>query len=508
MSISLTTNFSFKKQDLGHPERDTFTAANLDMIDAAIQAGVSPLTAAQIIVGNALGVAVGVAMSGDISIDNAGVTTIGADKVANSMLENMTRGTVKVGGVANAPTDLPAKAEAQLLIGDAVDLKSVEVTGDVTITKTGVTAIGAGKVANAQLEDIAQGSIKVGGALDAPTDLDAKGDAKLLLGDATDLNSVSMTGDVTIDNLGETTIGADKVANTMLENMTQGTVKVGGALDAPTDLDAKGDAKILIGDATDLNSVSVTGDISIDNAGLTAIGADKVANTMLANIAQGSIKVGGALDAPTDLDAKGDGKILIGDATDLNSVSMTGDVTIDNLGETTIGAGKVDKGMVAADVAGDGLVQAVGKELDVNVDDSTLEIDTDVVRVKDLGVTIAKLEAALLKGIVTLDMSFEASEQTVTKIYFPMKVTIAKIRSIVMLEVAATDDGTITGANSVGNSNAGVVTVAASSALNAEDSATPDTNVVVAAGSYYQLTSAKSTAGGKVLVTLEYTRTA
>jgi archaellum component FlaF (FlaF/FlaG flagellin family) len=495
-------------QDLGHPERDTFTAANLVMIDAAIQAGVSPLTAAQIIVGNALNVAVGVAMSGDISIDNAGVTTIGADKVANSMLENMTRGTVKVGGVADAPTDLQAKAEAQILIGDATDLKSVEVTGDVTITKAGVTAIEAGKVANAQLEDIAQGSIKVGGALDAPTDLIAKGNAKLLLGDATDLNSVSMSGDVTIDNLGETTIGVDKVANTMLENMTRGTVKVGGVADAPTDLDAKGDAQILIGDATDVKSVAVTGDVTIDNLGETSIGADKITNTELANIAQGSIKVGGAADAPTDLVAKGDGKILIGDATDLASVTMSGDVTIINTGETSIGADKVTKVEIAADVAGDGLVQAVGGELDVNVDDSTVELNTDKVRIKDLGVTIAKLEAALLKGIATLDMSFEQDEETVTKVYFPMKVTINKIRSIVMKAIAATNDGTITGANSVGASNNGIVTVAASSALNAEDTATPDSNKEVAAGSYYQLTTAKAAKGGKVLVTLEYTRTA
>ena len=508
MTITLTDNYEFKKNALGHPVRDTFTAANLDMIDAAIHAGVSPLTSAKIIVGNVSNVAAGVAMSGDITISNAGVTAIGADKVANSMLENMTRGTVKVGGASDAPTDLSAKTDAQILVGDGTDVNSVAMSGDVTIDNTGVTVLGAGKVSNDQLENIAQGSIKVGGALNAPTDLDAKGDAKILIGDATDLNSVAMSGDVTIDNLGETTIGADKVANTMLEDMTRGTVKVGGALNAPTDLDAKGDAKILIGDATDLASVAMSGDVTIINTGETSIGANKVTNTELNDIAQGSIKVGGALNAPTDLDASGDAKILIGDATDLNSVAVTGDVTIDNLGETSIGADKVTKVEIAADVAGDGLVQAVGGELDVNVDDSTVELDTDKVRIKDLGVTIAKLEAALLKGIVTLDMSFENNEETTTKMYFPMKVTINKIRSIVMLAVEASDNGTITGANSVNPSNNGVVTVAGGSALNAEDTASPDSNVVVEAGSYYQLTSAKTTKGGKVLVTLEYTRTA
>ena len=508
MSITLTPNYSFKMQDLGHSERDTDIAANLLMIDAAIHAGVSPLAAAKIIVGDVSGNAAGVAMSGDITIGNTGVTAIGADKVLDTMLANIARGSIKVGGVADAPGDLVAKTAAQILLGDGTDLKSVGLTGDISITAAGLTAIEAGKVVNSMLEDLARGSIKVGGDSDLVEDLDAKTTGQILVGDATDLKSVAMSGDIGIIADGTTAIGEDKVSNDMLENMVQGTVKVGGASAAPTDLDAKTAGQLLIGDGTDINSVEVTGDVTVTDAGVTAIGEDKVSNDMLENIAQGSIKVGGASDAPTDLDAKTTGQILIGDATDLKSVAMSGDIGIIADGTTAIGADKVVKTMIAADVAGDGLAQATGGELDVNVDDSTIEVDTDVVRIKDLGVTIAKLEAALLKGIVTVPMSFETGEQTVTKIYFPMKVTINKIRSIVMLEIADTNDGTITGANSVGPSNDGVVTVAASSALNAEDEASPDTNVEVGAGSYYQLTSAKGAAGGKVLVTLEYTKTA
>jgi len=51
----------------------------------------------------------------------------------------------------------------------------------------------------------------------------------------------------------------------------------------------------------------------------------------------------------------------------------------------------VTKEKVNADVAGDGLAQAAGGELDVNTDGSTLEVVTDTVRVKDLGITTAKL---------------------------------------------------------------------------------------------------------------------
>lgn len=201
-------------------------------------------------------------------------------------------------------------------------------------------------------------------------------------------------------------------------------------------------------------------------------------------------------------------KIIVGSAENLAvGVVMSGDITISNTGVTAIGADKVTKTEIAADIAGDGLAQAVGGELDVGVDDSTVELNTDKVRIKDLGVTIAKLEAALLKGIITVPLSFETNEQTATKIYFPFKVVVTKIRSIVVKLIGATADATVTGNNGVGDA---IVTIAADSALNTEDSAEPSAaNGAVAADDAYTLTSAKgATAGGKVLVTLEYTRTA
>ena len=47
----------------------------------------------------------------------------------------------------------------------------------------------------------------------------------------------------------------------------------------------------------------------------------QVDNNMLANIARGSIKVGGGSNAPTDLDLT-DGNILVGDGTDSNEVNV------------------------------------------------------------------------------------------------------------------------------------------------------------------------------------------
>ncbi|MHA1437846.1 MAG: hypothetical protein ACTSPD_09715 [Promethearchaeota archaeon] len=110
------------------------------------------LTSAQIVVGDASGYAVAVSVTGDVTISNAGVTTIGNDKVTNDMLANMTRGTVKVGGASDAPTDLNAKTDGYILIGDGTDINSVAVSGDITIANTGVTTIGAEKVVESMLD--------------------------------------------------------------------------------------------------------------------------------------------------------------------------------------------------------------------------------------------------------------------------------------------------------------------------------------------------------------------
>jgi hypothetical protein len=89
-----------------------------------------------------------------------------------------------------------------------------------------ITTIGTGDVGTTEIEDdaitlakmaaLAQGSIIVGGAANAPTALSAKGSAKILVGDGTDLKSVAVIGDVTLAANGTVTIGAKKVLSTML----------------------------------------------------------------------------------------------------------------------------------------------------------------------------------------------------------------------------------------------------------------------------------------------------
>lgn len=112
-----------------------------------------------------------------------------------------------------------------------------------------------------------------------------------------------------------------------------------------------------------------------------------------------------------------------------------------------------------------------------------------------------------LKGIVDLEVSFENGEQTTHTLYFPYKVKITKLRAFVTKALAGTDAGTITAKNNGGTAMTnGAISLAASSTVGTEGSATPTANNVIDVDEKLQLTVAKSTAGGKARVTVEYER--
>ena len=95
-------------------------------------------------------------------------------------------------------------------------------------------------------------------------------------------------------------------------------------------------------------------EIANDAVSTAKVADDAITNVKLANITRGSIKVGGASDVPTDLDAKTSGQILVGDGTDVVSVPVSGDATLSSAGALTIAnsavtTAKIDDGAVTAE---------------------------------------------------------------------------------------------------------------------------------------------------------------
>jgi len=364
-----------------------------------------------------------------------------------------------------------ALTSGNIFVGNASNVAtSVTMSGDATLSNTGVLTIASDAVTAAK---IAQGTA-----------------GQILMSDATpDAAWTTMTGDVTIDSAGATTIGADKVALT-------------------TDTTGNYVASLTAGNGI---AVGAAGEGATPSVALSALTSDwsqsGAFDVALAN-ASSELKI---------MESAGDTYYGIFDVTNLTAdrtytfPDATGAVV------TTGDTGTVTSAMIGSDIANADIdaSAAIAYSKLAPLPDTYLlvgngsNVATAVAMSGDA--TIANTGAVTLataqkKGIETVLMSFETGEQTATKIYFPFGVTIDKIRGTVMKAIAGTDNGTITGANATGDSSGGVITATASDALNTEYSATPTTNNTVAADSYYKLTSAKATAGGKVLVTLEYTR--
>ena len=193
------------------------------------------------------------------------------------------------------------------------------------------------------------------------------------------------TGNATVDNFtNNSAVAASHITGSMTGSFTgdgSGLTGVTAAVDidslsaagiAQTDLlifsDAGTESKITFSDFEDTIFGAVSGDATIAAGGALTIANDSVDNNMLANITRGSIKVGGASDAPTDLDAKTSGQILVGDGTDIASVAVSGDVSLAANGAVTIAANAVEGSMLNSNVAGTGLDYG-SNQLSVDVSD-------------------------------------------------------------------------------------------------------------------------------------------
>tara|TARA_A100001201_G_scaffold92316_2_gene80409 strand:- start:352 stop:1794 length:1443 start_codon:yes stop_codon:yes gene_type:complete len=168
-----------------------------------------------------------------------------------------------------------------------------------------------------------------------------------------------VSGDITIAGTGVSTIGADTVANSMLENMTQGTVKVGGGSNAPTDLDASGDGKILVGDGTDINSVAVSGDVTLANDGAVTIASNAVEGSML-----NSNTAGGGLSYEVNSLNVDSGSFVAYMSSSAFSV-VSGDIAIAAGGAATIQENSVQGTMLNDDVADDSTIEVSSDNLSV-----------------------------------------------------------------------------------------------------------------------------------------------
>lgn len=356
-----------------------------------------------ILIGNGTTV-VSAVMSTDATIAASGALTIANNAVTNAKLAAMAVGTVKIGGAGNVATDLALPGGSvlsggigsnppvalSLAINQSIRL-NVAGTGleaftiarkDIltgTATGLGTLTVAAGDLVTANATDlavvtVAAGSVVVGGTgpaiasvalatgqilkgVTGATPMAQSLTAKQLLyynSVASDLTGLTIaTGDIVTANATDVatlTLAVNEVVYKTAAGALAGlavarkTLVTGGA----TQLQAVtiGNGAIVTIDANDIIGLSIPAKSLPYTSSATGLLA-------ALSVAEGALVLGGAADVTT-IDAKGDGKILIGNGTTVTSQSVTGDITITNAGLVAIASGVIVNADVNASAAIDG----------------------------------------------------------------------------------------------------------------------------------------------------------
>ena len=190
-----------------------------------------------------------VSMSGDVTISDTGVTAIGSGVIVNSEIN---------ASAAVALSKLAALTASKALVSDASGVISASA---VTATELGYVS-GVTSAIQTQLN----GKQASGSYLTTTlTDTD------ILVGNGSNVaTAVAMSGDVHIDNTGNTTIQANAIVDSKVSSTAAINI---------TKLNTGTNAQVMISNGTTNNWETVSGDVTITNAGVTAIGSGVIVNS-------------------------------------------------------------------------------------------------------------------------------------------------------------------------------------------------------------------------------------
>ena len=187
--------------------------------NASTITAINTLVDGKIYLGDVNGAAQEVTLSGDVTMSNAGVTSIGANKVLSSMIDD---GTIVVSDLAN-------DAVTNVKIATGVDVIKL---ANGSVTNTELQYIGTLNAdAQTQIDNLSSNGSTNASAITA---INTLGDGKIYLGDVNGATQeVTLSGDVTLANDGTVTIENDavsyaKVQNIVTANRVLGSTTAGG----------------------------------------------------------------------------------------------------------------------------------------------------------------------------------------------------------------------------------------------------------------------------------------
>ena len=326
--------------------------------------------------------------SGNLTIDSAGGTvtiddnlTVTGDLTVSGTTTSINTETLTVddniivlnNNVTGSPTEnagieVERGTSANVLVRWNETSDKWEATNDGTTYGNIVTSADSGTVTSAMIADgtIVDADVNASAAI-AHSKLANATAGQILLGTTTTgvVTATTLSGDVTITGAGVTAIGSGKVTSSMI---VDGTI-VDGDINASAGIALSKLATSTAGNIIVYNSggvptaVAETGDVTISDAGVTAIGSGKVTSTMILDgtIVNGDINASAAIDL-SKLASGTSAQVIVANGSGVPTyVTLSGDVTISNTGVATIEANSVALGTdttgsyVASLVAGTGI---------------------------------------------------------------------------------------------------------------------------------------------------------
>ena len=323
-------------------------AANTVKVRNANSSGVPSdlaLATTEIMIGDGTGFTAA-ALSGDVTMTNAGVVSIGSDKVTYEKMQDTSTDN-RLLGAATAGTIGEVQVASAMVADNAITLAKLEdgTQGDILYygasgapTRLGAGTSGdvlttAGAAANPAWATPTTGDITGVGVTSPITGGGTSGSVTIAIQDSStsQKGAASFSSDNFAASSGDITIKDGGVANAELADMAANTVKVRNANSSgsPSDL-ALATTEILIGDGTGFTAASLSSDVTMTNAGAVTIAANAVTLAKLEDGTQGDILYYAASGAPTRLSAGTSGDVLTtggGGANPAWATPTTGDIT-------------------------------------------------------------------------------------------------------------------------------------------------------------------------------------
>ena len=263
------------------------------------------LAATKVLVGNGSNVATEVALSGDVTMNNAGAVTVGANKITLAKMAGLARGKLISGDSSGDPVALAAGGANTVLQSDGTDI---------TYNTVATAMIADNAVSLAKMAGLARGKIIAGNSSGDPAALAVGGANTVLQSDGTDITYNTVATAMIADDA----VDADKLAANAVVNASIAS----NAAIAHTKLAALAATKVLVGNGSNVaTAVALSGDVTMNNAGAVTIANTAVETGMIADNAVDGDKLADSIVIAADLTVTGD-LIVSGDTVTVNAANL------------------------------------------------------------------------------------------------------------------------------------------------------------------------------------------